>query len=132
MTNAKNTTAKAILLVDDDPDDLFALRAALEPLGLELVVAGGGEDALKHVLQRDFALIVMDLLMPRMNGFEVAALIRDRERTRRLPIIILTGYDPDGMRELPGFFEDGLLFLQKPVHPSELRGTVLERSAAAQ
>ena len=84
-----------ILLVDDDPDDLVALRATLEPLGLEIVAAESGEDALRLLLARDFAIVVMDLMMPGLNGFETAALIRERDRTRGMPLVILTGFDED-------------------------------------
>lgn len=114
----------AVLIVDDDPDDLFALRATLEPLGLELVQACDGEDALRRLLERDFAVIVMDLMMPRLNGFEAAELIRKRDRCRDLPIIILSGFDADGMRALPGYRSDGFEFLSKPVLPEALRARV--------
>lgn len=114
----------AVLIVDDDPDDLFALKATLEPLDLEIVQAGNGEEALRRILERDFAVVIMDLMMPRLNGFEAAALIRDRERCRNLPILILSGYDQDGMRALPGYRPLDLEFLNKPVVPETLRARV--------
>ena len=72
-------------------------------LGLEVVKAESGDEALLHILRRDFAVVIMDLLMPRMNGFEVSALIRGRDRCRDLPIVILSGFDEDGAKELPGY-----------------------------
>ena len=121
----------AVLIVDDDPDDLFALQATLEPLGLEIVQASDGEEALRRLLERDFAVVVMDLMMPRLNGFEAAALIRQRERSEDLPILILTGFDLDGMRALPGYRSEGLDFMSKPVLPETLRAKVAECAARA-
>lgn len=121
--------APAVLLVDDDPDDLVALEATLEPLGLEIVKANGGEDALKLILDRDFAAVIMDLMMPRLNGFEAAALIRQRERCRDLPILILTGFDEDGARSLPGYPPPRVEYLRKPVAPEFLRQRVMECAA---
>jgi CheY-like chemotaxis protein len=113
----------AILIVDDDPDDLFAVRTTLEPLGLEIVEAGDGEDALRRLLERDFSVVLMDLVMPRLNGFETAAIIRKRDRSRHLPILILSGFDVDGMRALPGY-DPELEHVSKPVAPEELRARV--------
>lgn len=122
----------AILIVDDDADDRFALEAALEPLGIEVAQAEDGDAALRHLLERDFAVVLMDLVMPKLNGFETAGLIRQREKHRDLPIIILTGYDADGARGLPGYRED-LECLSKPIQPDVLRARVaacLGRTAA--
>jgi CheY-like chemotaxis protein len=79
-----------ILMVDDRPENLFALEAILEPLGHELVRANSGEEALRSVLTSDFACILMDVQMPRMNGFEAAQIIKSRERSRHTPILFLT------------------------------------------
>ncbi|MFI5344969.1 MAG: response regulator [Elusimicrobiota bacterium] len=131
-TPSPQTKARAaVLIVDDDPDDLFALRATLESLELDIVQASDGEEALRRLLERDFAVIVMDLMMPRLNGFEAAALIRRRERSRDLPILILTGFDMDGMRGLPGYGAEGLEFMSKPVLPQTLRAKVAECAARA-
>lgn len=116
--------APAVLIVDDDPDDLVALEATLEPLGLEVVKANGGEDALMRILERDFAVVILDLMMPRLNGFEAAALIRRRERCRELPILILTGFDEDGARALPGYPPPPVEYMRKPVLPENLREKV--------
>ena len=118
-----------VLIVDDDADDLVALEATLEPLGLRVVKANGGEEALKCILDRDFVVVILDLMMPRLNGFEAAALIRQRERCRDLPILILTGFDEDGARSLPGYPPPRVEYLRKPVAPEFLRQRVSECAA---
>lgn len=121
-----------VLIVDDDLDDLVALEATLEPLGLEIVKSDGGEEALRLILRRDFAIVIMDLMMPRMNGFETCALIRGRDRSRDLPIVILTGFDEDQAKELPGYFDGGFEFMRKPVPPEVLRAKVADCAARFQ
>ncbi|HEY9227203.1 MAG TPA: response regulator, partial [Gemmatimonadaceae bacterium] len=79
-----------ILLVDDRAENLLALEAILEPLGQRLVRAQSGEDALRRLLDREFAVILLDVQMPGMNGFETARMIKARERTKFIPIIFLT------------------------------------------
>lgn len=117
-----------VLLVDDDPYDLLALEAALAPLGCELVCAHGGQEALRLLLESDFSVAVLDLVMPRMNGLETAALIRGRDRSRGLPLILLTGFDEDGLRAMPGWSADlGVAYLGKPVEAEALRAAVAAR-----
>ncbi|MGH7193756.1 MAG: response regulator, partial [Candidatus Saccharimonadales bacterium] len=79
-----------ILLVDDQPNNLLALDGILQDLGQHLVKAGSGPEALRCLLNEDFALILLDVLMPGMDGFETAALIRQRDRSQLTPIIFLT------------------------------------------
>jgi len=79
-----------ILIVDDRNENLLALEAILEPLGQRLVMAHSGEEALRMLLTHDFAVILLDVQMPGMNGFETAQMIKSRERTRYIPIIFLT------------------------------------------
>src|SRR5213594_295733 len=79
-----------ILLVDDRPDKLLALESLLSDLGQNLVKAHSGKEALKCLLQEDFALILLDVAMPGMDGFETAALIRQRPRSEHTPIIFVT------------------------------------------
>src|SRR5687767_14335436 len=79
-----------ILLVDDRPENLVALASVLAELGQNLVCAGSGRDALKHLLDKDFAVILLDVQMPIMDGFETAALIRARARSQYTPIVFLT------------------------------------------
>src|SRR6185312_8294028 len=85
----------SILLVDDYPGNVTALAAALEPLGHHLVRASSGEEALRHVLKQDFALIIMDVQMPGMDGFQTAALIKTRDKSRHIPIIFLTAHNKE-------------------------------------
>src|SRR5947208_772814 len=79
-----------IVLVDDDPRSLMAMETILAGPGRKIVKAESGEDALRHLLQQDFALILLDVRMPRLDGFETAALIRQRARSRYTPIIFLS------------------------------------------
>ncbi|MBV9283816.1 MAG: response regulator, partial [Acidimicrobiia bacterium] len=83
-------TPAKILLVDDKEENLVALDAALRPLDQELVTARSGEEALRCLLNDDFAVILLDVQMPGMDGFETAAQIKERERSRDIPIIFLT------------------------------------------
>src|SRR5689334_20645900 len=79
-----------ILLVDDTPENLVALAAALEPLGQRIVTASSGKAALEHMLRDDFAVVLLDIHMPEMDGLETAALIKGVQRSRHTPIIFLT------------------------------------------
>lgn len=115
-----------VLLVDDDDDDLFALEATLEPLGLEIVKAGSGAEALRMILQRDFSIVIMDLMMPGMNGFETCSLIRTRDRCRGLPVVILTGFDEEQAKEIAGYRPGEFEFMRKPVLPEVLRARVAD------
>src|SRR5688572_4605268 len=78
-----------ILIVDDRPENLLALEGILAPLGQNLVRANSGREALKHLLSQEFALILLDVQMPGLDGFETAALIKQRERSRYIPIIFV-------------------------------------------
>src|SRR5437867_9313650 len=88
-SSAPGSTVK-LLLVDDHPENLLALEALLEAPGVELVLAHSGAEALRHLLHEDFAVIILDVMMPEMDGFETAELIRQRDRSRNTPIIFLT------------------------------------------
>ncbi len=81
--------------MDDSPENLVSLEAALEGLGQELVLARSGMEALRHLLEHDFAAILLDVKMPEMDGFQTAELIRARKRSRHTPILFLTGYKSD-------------------------------------
>src|SRR5690606_11900142 len=110
-----------ILVVDDNPANLLAIEAALGGLGLNLVSAQSGADALRHLLERDFALILLDVEMPGLNGFETARLIRGRLRTRHVPIIFITAYSRDDREILEGYALGAVDFLFKPIVPEILR-----------
>jgi signal transduction histidine kinase len=109
-----------ILLVDDRPENLLALEAILSPLGHQLVKAASGEDALKRLLHQDFAVILLDVHMPRMDGFETAELIRGRERSRDTPIIFLTAVNTNDAHVFRGYSVGAVDYLLKPFVPEIL------------
>ncbi len=113
-----------ILLVDDRPENLLALEAVLEPLGQQLVRASSGEEALRALLGRDFALILLDVQMPGMNGFETAQLIKARERSRAIPIIFLTAINKEEAYVVRGYEAGAVDYLSKPFNPDVLRSKV--------
>ena len=112
-----------ILLVDDTPDNLVSLEAALDGLGQELVPARSGMEALRHLLDDDFAAILLDVKMPEMDGFQTAELIRSRKRSRHTPILFLTGYKSDE-HLFRGYDLGAVDFLFKPIVPEVLRSKV--------
>lgn len=110
-----------ILIVDDDSRNLFAVRETLEDLGATLVLAKSGEEALKHLLRQDFALILLDVHMPGMDGYETAEMIRKREKCRHIPIIFLTAINKDEMHIFRGYSAGAVDYMFKPVDPQVLR-----------
>lgn len=118
-------TQKAnILLVDDRDENLIALEAALTSLDQNLVRANSGEEALKHLLGTDFAVILLDVIMPGMDGFETAAHIKQREKTKDVPIIFLTAQEIDRHQVFRGYASRAVDFLIKPFDPWALRSKV--------
>ncbi|MFZ6185022.1 response regulator [Nannocystis pusilla] len=113
-----------ILLVDDNPNNLLALEALLSDIGARFVKARSGVDALKCLLEQDFALIILDIQMPDMDGFETAAMIRGRERSRRIPIIFLTAFNRSDTQVHRGYALGAVDFLFKPIVPEILRSKV--------
>ncbi|MEY2569541.1 MAG: hypothetical protein QOE35_4070 [Actinomycetota bacterium] len=113
-----------VLMVDDRPDNLLALEAILQPLELHLVRASSGEEALKCLLHEDFAVILLDVQMPGMDGFETAAHIKQRERTRDIPIIFLTAISREVQHQLRGYDAGAVDYLAKPFEPEVLRAKV--------
>jgi CheY-like chemotaxis protein len=113
-----------VLLVDDRRDNLLALEAILQGLPVQTVGAESGEEALKHLLTDDFALILLDAQMPTMDGFETARHIKRRERTRHIPIIFLTAADRDSQLALRGYAVGAVDYLSKPFDPWVLRAKV--------
>ncbi len=114
----------SVLLVDDQPENLLALEAVLKPLGLRTVRAGSGEEALRRLLQDDFAAILLDVQMPGMDGFETAELIKTRERTQHIPIIFLTAIDKERQQVFRGYSVGAVDYLFKPFDPDVLRSKV--------
>src|SRR5579862_2941973 len=112
-----------ILLVDDTPENLVSLEAALIGLGEELVMVHSGKEALRRLLIDDFAVILLDVRMPEMDGFETAELIRSRPRSRQTPILFLTGYRNEE-HLFRGYDLGAVDFLFKPIVPEVLRSKV--------
>jgi PAS domain S-box-containing protein len=113
-----------ILLVDDRPENLLALESLLGDLGHNLVMAHSGTEALKCLLQQDFAVILLDVQMPGMDGFETAELIRSRDRSQHTPIIFLTALDRSDARMFKGYSVGAVDVLFKPFMPEVLRSKV--------
>jgi CheY-like chemotaxis protein len=113
-----------ILLVDDRRENLLALESILGSLGHELVTASNGEEALRAVLREDFAVILLDVRMPGMDGFEVASHIRMRERSRDTPVIFLTAAGDGPHQTLRGYAAGAADYLTKPFDPWVLRAKV--------
>ncbi|HEY7238502.1 MAG TPA: response regulator [Burkholderiales bacterium] len=109
-----------VLLVDDEPKNLLALSALLEDLGARIHCVNSGEDALRQVLKRQFAAILLDVRMPGLDGFETASAIRSLERTRRVPIIFLSAQRDRRADGRDPFSE----FILKPVDPDVIRPRV--------
>lgn len=113
-----------ILMVDDYEANLVALEAILEPLGVPLVKALSGEEALLQLLQGDFSLILLDVQMPGLNGLETAELIKKRERSRDIPIILITAMSREAAHIFKGYQHGAVDYLLKPVDPEILRAKV--------
>ena len=110
-----------ILVVDDDPGNLAAIEVALGELGRRLVKASSGAEALRALLAQDFALILLDVNMPGMDGFETARAIRERPRSRHVPIIFVTAHTAEDIDILRGYSLGAVDFLFKPIVPDVLR-----------
>ncbi|MFE7121217.1 two-component system response regulator, partial [Streptomyces sp. NPDC057654] len=132
MSSGSTTTAEApgaadrasILLVDDMDDNLAALEAVLTSLGEPLVRARSGEEAMKALLRQEFAVVLLDVLMPGMDGFETAANIKRLDQTKDVPIIFLTGTDSNSGYAFRGYATGAADYLTKPFDPWVLRAKV--------
>src|SRR3954467_10350083 len=113
----------SILLVDDRPEKLLALEAVLEDLGQTIVRAYSGREALRQVLTQEFAVILLDVNMPDMDGFETAALIRQRKNSEHVPIIFITAFG-DEMHISRGYSLGAVDYILTPVVPEVLRSKV--------
>jgi CheY-like chemotaxis protein len=109
-----------VLMVDDHPENLLALEAILDSLGENLVKAHSGMEALRCLLNQDFAVILLDVQMPEMDGFETATLIRQRERSRHTPIIFLTAFSTSDTLVFKGYSLGAVDYLLKPLQPEIL------------
>jgi two-component sensor histidine kinase/CheY-like chemotaxis protein len=117
-------TKAKVLIVDDDERTTLAVWSALEQLGQTLVVANSGEEALQHLLHNDFAVILLDVNMPDMDGYEVAQYVRARKRTRHIPIVFLTALYRDDTHLLQAYSAGAVDMVFKPVDPLILRSKV--------
>lgn len=113
-----------ILLVDDNPGKLLALQAALTPLGENLVTATSGRAALLQILERDFAVIILDVNMPDVSGFETARMIRSRARTARTPIVFVSAISLEHSDALQGYSLGAVDYIVTPIVPEILRAKV--------
>jgi signal transduction histidine kinase len=113
-----------ILLVDDRPENLLALHAVLDSADYNLVDASSGEEALKQLLSQDFALILMDVQMPGLSGFETAMMIKKREKSQFVPIIFITASQTDDLSVGEGYRIGGFDYIMKPFNPGALRAKV--------
>ncbi len=116
--------AAPILIVDDHPANLLALRGILEPLGQPVVEATSGEEALRRLLKEEYAVILMDVQMPGLDGFRTATIIKERPRTRHIPIIFLTALSRDAAHVFKGYAHGAVDYLLKPFDPEILRSKV--------
>ena len=109
-----------VLIVDDDRAALYALSEVLSDLPAELVLAESGEEALRQMLKQEFAAILLDIRLPQMDGFEVAAAIRSVERLRRTPIIFMSAHDDRRRKRRAGSGD----YLRKPLAPEVVRARI--------
>ena len=113
-----------VLIVDDNAANLAAFEAVLSDARLDLVTADSGAEAMRHLLNGEFAAILLDINMPTLDGIETARLIRKRERSRDIPIILITAHQPDQMQLLRGYTSGAADYVVKPVLPEILRAKV--------
>ncbi len=112
-----------VLLVDDDERNLLAVATVLEDLG-EVVLARSGEEALRHLLKGEFAVILLDVYMPGMDGYETAQIIRTRDQTKGIPIVFLSAVNKEAEHLLRGYAMGAVDYVFKPVDPIILRSKV--------
>jgi PAS domain S-box-containing protein len=119
-----DTITAKILVVDDDRRNLFAVEEMLRTPGTEIVLATSGEAALRHVLTTDFAVILLDVQMPGLDGYEVATMVRGRPRSSRVPILFLTAFNKDDLHVFRGYTAGAVDYVFKPIEPLVLRSKV--------
>ncbi|HLX78353.1 MAG TPA: response regulator, partial [Acidimicrobiales bacterium] len=122
----KEPSAKAtsILVVDDREENIIALEAVLEPLRCRLVTASSGREALRLLLEEQFAVILLDVQMPGMDGFETASYIRDHHRTRTIPIIFVSAVSTGTEHVFRGYEAGAVDYIVKPIDPVAIRSKV--------
>ncbi len=118
------TERASILVVDDREENLVALQAVLEPLGHRIVTVSSGISALKELLLGDFACILLDVQMPDLDGFELASLIKQRQRSRHIPIVFVTALSKDERNVFRGYSSGAVDYIFKPIDPDILRSKI--------
>jgi signal transduction histidine kinase len=124
VPNSDDPLVPSVLLVDDRPENLLALEGTLKPLKIRVVKARSGEEALLHLLRQTFAVILLDVQMPRLDGLQTAELIKQREQTRHIPIIFITALSRETAYVFKGYAHGAVDYLLKPVDPEILRAKV--------
>src|SRR5512146_2535140 len=124
MSQREGEEKVSILLVDDQPQRLIAYRAILAELDLDLVCARSGREALEHLMDREFAVVLLDVSMPDMDGFEAAKLIHEHPRFEKTPIIFVTGVHLDDLDRLKGYSLGAVDYVSVPIVPEILRSKV--------
>jgi signal transduction histidine kinase len=124
MSEPREQPSASILVVDDVPANLLTLEAVLQPLGQRIVTARSGQEALRALLDEEFAVILLDVTMPGMDGFETAELIRDRNKTRGIPIIFLTAMNSNEQFVMRAYERGAVDYMIKPFDPDILRAKV--------
>jgi PAS domain S-box-containing protein len=112
-----------VLVVDDDERNLLAIRTVLEDVA-DIVIARSGEEALRHLLRDEFAVILLDVYMPGMDGYEVAQIVRGREQSKRIPIVFLSAVNKETEHLIRGYSMGAVDYVFKPVEPVVLRSKV--------
>src|SRR3954451_22346518 len=120
---APETGRPRVLLVDDDERNLLAVQSILEDIG-DVVTARSGEEALRHLLKSEFAVILLDVYMPGMDGCETAQIIREREQTKGIPIVFLSAVNKEAEHMLRGYAMGAVDYVFKPVDSIILRSKV--------
>ncbi len=113
-----------ILLVDDKIENLLALEVILKEFECNLIRATSGQQALRRVLEHEFALVLLDVQMPGMDGFEVAELMKSRQESKDIPIIFITAISKEHEYVMKGFDVGAVNYMYKPVDPDKLRSKV--------
>ena len=113
-----------VLIVDDRPENLLALESLLENPSLNILKANSGNEALSLVLQHDFALVLLDVQMPEMDGFETAELMRSSKKTKHIPIIFVTAISKEQQHIFKGYEAGAVDYLFKPLDPHILQSKV--------
>jgi len=124
VSTAGETLRANVLVADDTPANVLAIEQVLEPLQHNVVTASSGDEVLRALLKAEFAVILLDVHMPIMDGFEVAAQIKAREKTRHVPIIFLTAINQAPSDVFQGYEAGAMDYLSKPVEPWLVRAKV--------